>query len=253
MRSSKSPARVTSNQDEKASIRSRPSGRPDSPRWIGSHGQLVLGQLDHERHDRLGRRSGGRRHLALAEVGAGRLVAVVAVGHHHRRRLRRLLHRPDRGRVVDDPELVADAVVVDRLGIGRGARVTKVALSPSLIDRPQMGDRLARVAFNRSSRSLLALGRVCSWGRMSEALASSMPSAPMTPLVARPSGRGHPVGVEGWCRVAPEDPGLLPLLELAGRHWRSGRARPGGPARAARPGPSWRCAGRRGGRARRGR
>ena len=61
-------------------------------------------------------------------------------------------------------------------------------MSPGVSDRPQMGERLARVARISSSRSLFGLGSVCSWGRMEAALAGSMPRAPTTPLVVRPDG-----------------------------------------------------------------
>ena len=65
---------------------------------------------------------------------------------------------------------------------------SKVAVTPSAMERPQIGERLARVACSRSRRSLFGLGSVCSWGRMSlSSPGSASPSSPMTPVVARPA------------------------------------------------------------------
>ena len=50
VRSSKSPARVTSNHEEKASTRSSPSGRPDRTAVDRTDLELVLGQLDDQCH-----------------------------------------------------------------------------------------------------------------------------------------------------------------------------------------------------------
>ena len=50
-----------------------------------------------------------------------------------------------------------------------------------------MGERLALAARRRSSRSVVSLGMVCSWGRTSVP-AGSTPRAPMTPVVTVPPG-----------------------------------------------------------------
>ena len=82
-----------------------------------------------------------------------------------------------------------------------------------------MGDRLARVARSRSSRSLFGLGRVCSWGRMSlSSPGSASPSAPMTPGRGAPRRVGHPVRVEAGLRLGHDDPLGLPAGEQVGRH-----------------------------------
>ena len=62
VRSVHSPARATSNQESKASTRSRPSGRPDSRRWMGPTDKRVLGQLDHQGQHAVGPRGAGPRH-----------------------------------------------------------------------------------------------------------------------------------------------------------------------------------------------
>ena len=56
---------------------------------------------------------------------------------------------------------------------------------PSVSERPQIGERLARVARISSSRSVSSLEMVCSCGRTSSP-GGSIPSAPITPVVEEP-------------------------------------------------------------------
>ena len=66
-----------------------------------------------------------------------------------------------------------------------GSRVRSAR--PAASDRPQIGDRLARVARVRSSRSVEAFGVVCSWGSTSlpGASGSVTARAPSTPAMVR--------------------------------------------------------------------
>ena len=59
------------------------------------------------------------------------------------------------------------------------------AVRPEASDRPQTGDRLARVARVRSSRSVEALGVVRSCGSTPPAPSSVISSAPTTPAMSR--------------------------------------------------------------------
>ena len=152
--------------------RSNPSGRPESRRWMAPHGQLVLDQLD-DVAPCVGAGLAGvavGAALALAAVGERGLVAVVAVGDHDRlaRRPRRRWRAHSSGSV-DDPDRVAHAVVVGRRRRAARRRRASRSVRPLASDSPQIADRLARHDRSRSSRSLLAFGVVCSWGRMSAA------------------------------------------------------------------------------------
>ncbi len=215
MRSSKSPARVTSNHDAKASTRSMPSGRPDRPRWIGP---TASWSSDSSTSSAMTDPSVARR--CPPATGAGRCGPSRSGGGRRRPPPVRSRRRAWTAAMVSGSSSTQSWWTTPSSSTastsGWPSR-SKVALSPSVMERPQIGDRLARVAANRSSRSVLALGRVCSWGRMSAALASSMASAPMTPLVAAPPGDAHPVGVEGRRRVTHQHLVLLPLLQQPGR------------------------------------
>ena len=65
-----------------------------------------------------------------------------------------------------------------------GSSTGSRSVSPLASESPQMAERLARHERRRSRRSLLALGVVCSWGRMSVPGGLSS-RAPMTPVVCR--------------------------------------------------------------------
>ena len=130
--------------------------------------------------------------------------------------------------------------------------VASRAVSPVASERPQMGERLTRVAVSSSRRSLLALGRVSSWGRISADAGLVEAEHAQDAEGHRAVGGGHPVGVEG--RLPGPGPGPAaghPVGQPGGRRLHSGRRRCVGRARAARPGWSWRCAGRPGRPARR--
>ena len=63
------------------------------------------------------------------------------------------------------------------------------SVSCSRNDKPHTGDRFARVARVRSSRSVFAFGVVRSWGSTPSAPSSTTSSAPITPTVLRRSPR----------------------------------------------------------------
>ena len=140
---------------------------------------------------------------ALGLIRQGRLVAVVPVGDDHRvpRPRRRRWRRWRRGRRAPRAG-GARRRRRRRRRVGSSSVGSNVAVSPWRIDSPQMGERLARVARSRSSRSLLGLGSVCSWGRMS----LSWPGLGQAegadhPGRGTPGGVGHPVGVQAGRRV----------------------------------------------------
>ena len=88
--------------------RSVPSGSRPTVRWIGP--TVSCSSESSTTRAMIESWSPGRSPLASrtwSPVGAGRLVAVVAVGDDDRRRGDRVGHRGDRVRVVDHPELVA--------------------------------------------------------------------------------------------------------------------------------------------------
>ena len=102
--------------------------------------QLVVDQLDHEHHRGVGRAAGALVGPTLVPVGERGLVAVVAVGDHHRRRADRRADRLDLVGFVDPPDRVLDAVVVgparERWGVGP----------------QQVGEALRRATAPRSAR-----------------------------------------------------------------------------------------------------
>ena len=146
----------------------------------GAHAELVGGELDDQRHDRVGAGVVDARGAALARgrctrsrSGGGRRPAPRA-----RRRPRSVIASMRAGSSTRQSECV-DAVLV-----GRGARRARrrpsasSAESPPASDRPQIGSRLARVARSSSRRSVLAFGSVRSWGSTPPPSSSSA-SAPM--------------------------------------------------------------------------
>ncbi len=175
--------------------------------------EVLFGQLDHKTQQGVVafQRSGGDGAVTalLRLVGEGRLVAVVTIGHQERARRDHLRHGLMNARRDDGPELVEGAIVISGTGIiggtgivggtgGAGAglsrRLWPVRGVPAIWDGPwawarpgsehrhQMGEVLQRVALMSSKRSLLALGVVCSWGRM-PCPGGSSTSAPITPSV----------------------------------------------------------------------
>ena len=97
-------------------------GEPGDEAVDGVHGELVLDQLDDEGERGAGVAGVAVGGLALGLVGERGLVAVVPVGDHDRL----LGHRGGDGgaacRVVDAPDGVAHAVLVDDVGQRRVAR-----------------------------------------------------------------------------------------------------------------------------------
>ena len=150
----------------------------------GSDLELVGGELDDEGHDQVG----PGVIAATLPVGPGGLIAMVAVGQDHRRGVDGFLHGADGARIVDHPELVPDTVAVHRLGLGwivpcEASGETRCQGEPP--DGGEVGPGGAQ-----------QLEPVASWpwagsargGGSAAALWSSMPRAPMTPLVACPLG-----------------------------------------------------------------
>ena len=208
---------ATSKRLVSAPGRSNPSGRPRTRRWMGGHVELVVDQLDDVGEHRLGAgRAVGARGPLLVAVGEAGLVAVVAVGDDHRV----VGHRSGDGRgpsrVVDQPQGVGDAVVAAQEATGAWSSSSS-SDRPGAGDRPHTADRLAWVARMRCRRSDLALGVVCSWGRMPPSPGRDSSRAPNTPVVwcgpVRAVG-GHAVHVERR-RVAAEHPLGQPAVEPA--------------------------------------
>ena len=189
VRRDSSPTLVTLNHDEKASTRSMPSGSPDSNRWAGPTSSWS---------------SLSSTTSAMIRSAPGRVSFPSASS---RRKVRAVSYRwcPSATTTGEEPTALLTASMqawssithswwttpsssVAVIWAGPDMAEAKVSVSPEVSDSPQIGDRFIRVARNRSSRSLFGLGRVCSWGRMSPTLSSSMARAPMIPLVERPEG-----------------------------------------------------------------
>ena len=256
VRSLKSPARVTSNHDEKASTRSRPSGRPDRARWIGPTSSWSSASSTTRAMTRSASPGVGPAVAVLdafAAVGEGRLVAVVAVGDHHRRRPHRLAHGVDQRRRRRSP--TARGARRPRRWPPRaaGSSRSNVLVRPGGQRQAPDGGEVGPGGPQQVEAVALGLGQGLLVGE-------DLRRAPIVdaqradhPVGGVPVRRGHPVGVEGRGGVADQDARPPATARAGGRRWRSGRARPGGRARAARPGWSWRCAGRPGGPAPRAR
>ena len=86
------------------------------------------------------------------------------------------------GSVTRSTEWVTPSTVTEPTG-SPGSRNRSV--SPLASDNPQIGERLARVARVRSSRSVDAFGVVRSWGSTRPAPSSTTSSAPTTPTMSR--------------------------------------------------------------------
>ena len=78
------------------------------------------GELDDQRHDRVGAGIVEPLGPSLAPVVVGGLEAVVAVGEHHERRTDCVGDGAEALRVVDPPERVVEAVLVGGGGVGLG-------------------------------------------------------------------------------------------------------------------------------------
>ena len=163
------------------------------------------------------------------------------------------LDRVDLVRIGDRPQLVA--APVGSVACSAGPVRPRGGAQPRVGDRPQIGEMLARVARSSSSRSVLALGVVSSWGRMPVAGRLDA-SAPMTPTVWR-GPPGGPASASGSRKTRPsvpvEDPAVPPGVEEGGGPLVAVLPRPSAVAhRRARGGRCWRAAGLRGRSARLG-
>ena len=157
------------------------------------NGELVLDELHEEGQG--GARLAGvtLRRFPFGLVGEGRLVAVVAVGDQHG------VVRDGRGDgrtgggIVDPPDGVADAILVDDGGERR--LVHREEVGEALREGEAPDRRRSRHERRRSRRSLFAFLVVCSWGRMSVPGRVSS-RAPITPVVSRstPSSPVRPCG-----------------------------------------------------------
>ena len=141
----------------------QPVGQPGQEAVDGAHRQLVLGQLDHQGEDPVGPGGAGRR------LRRGRWRRWPAGGGRRPRRPgprppRRPPRRPPAGSSSTQSSWRTPSSSVAAAS-GRRRRCRPAAVSPEARERPQIGERLTRVAASRSSRSLFALGSVSSWGR----------------------------------------------------------------------------------------
>ena len=207
-------------------------GQSGQPAVDGPHLELVGAQLDQQGHHPFVAGSVGVIG-GLVPVVQGGLVAVVTVGDDHRGLLHRLLHRADGRGVVDHPELVADAVVVDSHRVGRG-RAQEGGGEPRRSvtgprwgrDRPgwPAGGRAGRfwpwAGSPRAGRSRLCCRRRCP-GHRSPRWWSGRPGR--SSGRRRRRGGGHGPG----CRPPP-------TVRVGGRRCRSDRGWPGGPVRGRR-------------------
>ena len=184
--------------------RNRRAGR-EMRRWIGVHGELVVGELDDERH---ASRSSAPGAVSALAARRGRRARSRSGGGRRRSRPARSRPRP-RSRVAaagssTTPELWVTPSSSVQLATGGPARVEQVGQAR----RPATGPRSATgwhsVARSRSSRSLLAFGVVCSWGRISPSPGRLSSSAPMhaggVAAHARLVGEVHAVHVERSAR-----------------------------------------------------
>ena len=186
----------------------------------GADGELVLGQFDDEGHHEVVRPGpaavGG---AALGLIGAGRLVAMVAVGQDDGRRRHGGADRRHGVGVAQDPELVADPVVVvgvgHRLvvgGVEGGRHPGRHGEAP---DRRQVGPRgpqqVQAVALRLGQR-LLVGEDVALLARLGE------PERPDDAGGGAPRRVGHPVGVQARLRLHHDGALRLPAGEQVGRH-----------------------------------
>ena len=162
----------------------------------GLHAQLVGDQLADVRHREVVRRVRGRARaeaigfgLSLGAVVLADAVAVVAVGDEHRLpATAALMARHRAASSIRSTVCVTPSSSTTAPNGSPGGR--RRSVSPLANDRPQIGERLARVARVRSSRSVLAFGVVRSWGSTPFAgpwlwPGSTTSSAPTTPTVSR--------------------------------------------------------------------
>ena len=174
-------------------------------------GELIIGQLDHQRHDEVG--VCGAVPARLAPLGL-----VVAVGDDKGGRGDALTHGIDHLGLVDDPQLMSDAVVV--VGVDhRWLLRLEGCRQPRGEREPPDGGEVGPGRPQQVEAVALGLGQGL-LVREDVALLTWLGQAEGTdhPHRAATVGRGHLVGVERPDPLGGEDAFFEPGLEQGGRH-----------------------------------
>ena len=87
-------------------------------------------------------------------------------------------------------------------------------MSPGCRDRPQMGERLVRVAAQQLEAVALGLGERLLVGKDGGGRAVVEPEGAEDPVGGVPIHVGHPVRIEDGSRISPEDPVVGPDGQL---------------------------------------
>ena len=180
------------NHGSRTAAGSASAGSLSSSRWIGSHVELVLGELDDIGEDGVMGSGLLARAGLLGLVGQGHLVAVMAVGHDHGRGGDRLGDGGHHARLGHPPQAMVDPVGAGA-GQGRLGHVAQIGEAGRHRQAPD-GREVGAGGPEQIEAVLLVLGRGAFVGEDVDP-GGSKPSAPSTPVVWRglPASSWNPI------------------------------------------------------------